>query len=66
MLVRVELITGVSKEMFMITWMLFGALIISIISLILFIKTYYDEKYESEKYQFRRKRVINKKIDFKR
>ena len=50
----------------MITWMLFGALIISIISLILFIKTYYDEKYESEKYQFRRKRVINKKIDFKR
>jgi len=49
----------------MITWFVFGLLIVCLIVTYKFIKSYYDEKYQSEQYSFRKKRVLSKKIGFK-
>ncbi len=42
-----------------------GVLVLFIGILILFVKLKNTKKIESEDYQFRKKRVLNKKIDFK-
>ena len=41
-------------------------IVIGLIFLFLFINAYYGKNNQSEKYRFRKKRVMNKKIDFKR
>ncbi len=53
------------QELTMYNISIIAMLILSIGMIIVFVKLKKTKKIESEKYQFRKKRVLNKKIDFK-